>query len=86
MSTPFNTVPAQEVKRRGVAALEDKLRRGPVHVLRRNQPVCVVLSEKAFEDLLTEAAAARLEASRTDMRKGRIRYGSAATLMREVNE
>jgi PHD/YefM family antitoxin component YafN of YafNO toxin-antitoxin module len=86
MSTQLNTVPAQEIKRRGVAAFEDKLRHGPVHVLRRNQPVCVVLSEEAFQELVDEAAAARLAASLADVRKGRVRYGTAAELMREVTK
>lgn len=39
MSTELNLIPAQELKRRGTAGIEERLRRGPVHVLRRNRSV-----------------------------------------------
>jgi len=53
----MRTIAAAELKRRGLAALHGLLRRGPVHVLQRNRPACVVLSPEAYERL--EAAAAK---------------------------
>ncbi len=32
-----NTVTIAEIKRRGMAAIEDGLRRGPLHIVKRNQ-------------------------------------------------
>ncbi len=47
----MNTLPVAELKRRGMAAIEDGLRHGPVHILKRNRPVAVVLSEDAYQQL-----------------------------------
>jgi len=41
-----NSVTAGELKRRGMAAIEEGLRRGPVHIVKRNRPAAVVLSEE----------------------------------------
>jgi len=47
-----NTVTVAEIKRRGMAAIEEGLRRGPVHILKRNKPAAVVLSEEESQRLL----------------------------------
>jgi len=47
----MNTVAAKELKRRGVIALEERLSHGPVHILKNNNPVCVVLSQREFDHL-----------------------------------
>ncbi len=47
----MQTLPAQEVKRRGLAAIEELLPLGPVHILKHNRPACVVLSEQDFARL-----------------------------------
>ena len=47
----MNTVTAAELKRRGMAAIEDGLRRGPVHIVKRNRPAAVVLSEDDYQRL-----------------------------------
>ena len=44
----MNTVSAAEVTRRGMAAIEEALDKGPVHILKRNRPAAVVLTEQAF--------------------------------------
>ena len=41
----MRTLSAREIKRRGVAAIEELLGQGPVHILKNNHPACVVLSE-----------------------------------------
>lgn len=43
-----NTLTVSEIKRRGMAAIEDGLRRGPVHIIKRNKSAAVVLSEEEY--------------------------------------
>lgn len=53
MSTgSVNTIPAAEIKRRGVVALEEGLKKGLLHIIKGNRPICVVLSEKDYAALL----------------------------------
>src|SRR5262245_254812 len=51
----MRTIAATELKRRGLAAVNGLLRKGPVHVLQRNKPACVMLTPHDYERL--EAAA-----------------------------
>ena len=44
----MNVVPAQEIKRRGIAAVDDLIEKGDLHVIRNNQPQYVVLSRRAI--------------------------------------
>jgi len=50
----MHTLPALDVKRRGVAALEEALKKGPVHIIKNNKPACVVLSEKDYAALVKQ--------------------------------
>ena len=43
-----NTVSVAEIKRRGMSAIADSLRRGPVHIIKRNKMAAVVLSESDY--------------------------------------
>lgn len=47
-----NTLTVAEIKRRGMAAIEEGLRRGPVHIVKRNRPTAVVLSEEEYQRLV----------------------------------
>ncbi len=47
----MNTLTVAELKRRGMAAIEDGLRRGPVHIVKRNRAAAVVLSEDDYQRL-----------------------------------
>ena len=47
----MNSLTAAELKRRGMAAIEDGLRRGPVHLMKHNKPSAVVLSEEDYAKL-----------------------------------
>lgn len=49
----MNILPAQEIKRRGVKAIEIALKDGPVHIIKNNSPACVVLTEAQYLDLKT---------------------------------
>jgi len=46
-----NTITAQEIKRRGISAVDEALRKGPVHVIQRNRPRYVILSEEEYARL-----------------------------------
>ena len=47
----MNAIPANELKRHGISAVEHLLANGPVHIIKRNQPICVVLTEDEYEKL-----------------------------------
>jgi len=53
-----NILTAAELKRRGMAAIEEGLLRGPVHIVKRNRPAAVVLSESEYARLLNTPAGA----------------------------
>jgi PHD/YefM family antitoxin component YafN of YafNO toxin-antitoxin module len=80
-----NIVPAQEIKRRGLAAVDELIAHGDLHVIRNNQPQYVVLSEARYQDLIAaeqEAHYARVRASLEDVNAGRVqKFKSAAELL-----
>lgn len=47
----MNALTAAELKRRGMAAIEEGLRRGPVHLVKRNKATAVVVSAKEYARL-----------------------------------
>ena len=81
----MNTIPAQEVKRRGIAAVDELIANGDLHIIRNNQPQYVVLSEQRYQDLIEaqeEAFTARIRASLEDLKAGRVRrFASADELL-----
>jgi PHD/YefM family antitoxin component YafN of YafNO toxin-antitoxin module len=85
----MNALPAQELKRRGIAAVDDLIGKGDVYVIRNNQPQYVVLSEARYRELLDaedEAYTARLRASLADLKAGNVRrFQSAADLLQELD-
>jgi PHD/YefM family antitoxin component YafN of YafNO toxin-antitoxin module len=48
----MNSITAAELKRRGMAAIEEGLRRGPVHLVKRNRLSAVVLSADEYARLV----------------------------------
>ncbi len=80
------TLPAQDVKRRGIGAVDKLLAHEPVHIVKNNRPMYVVLREEDYQMMMEDLALARIEASESDAQAGRIRKGSAADLMKELNE
>ncbi len=79
------TLPAQEVKRRGIGAVDELLNREPVHIVKNNRPMYVVMREDDYEAMMEDLALARVEASDADLRAGRTRRGGADDLMRELD-
>jgi len=83
----MNTIPAQEIKRRGIVAVDGMIAQGDVHVIRNNRPEYVVLTEARYQELLAEAEEAyvsRVKASLEDLKAGRVKRGSAAELIKEL--
>jgi len=52
----MHTIPASEIKRRGIAALDEALKSGPVHIIKNNRPRYVVLSEEDYQALISQPA------------------------------
>lgn len=46
-----NTLTTAELKRRGMAAVEEGLQRGPLTIVKRNKPAAVVLSQHDYQRL-----------------------------------
>ena len=85
----MNIVPAQEIKRRGIAAVDEALVQGPVHIVKNNRPQYVVLTEEHYRELIEaqeEAALARIKASLEDAKAGRVtRHASVDALLRHLD-
>ena len=81
----MNTIPAQELKRRGIAAVDEIITQGDIYVIRNNQPQYVVLSAARYRELLEaaeDAYVARVRASLEDIKMGRSqRFPSAEALL-----
>lgn len=84
----MSSIPAQEIKRRGISAIDEALRDGPVHIIKNNRPYCVVLTEERFQELLEvqrEVAHQNLRASLEDVKAGRVhRYENVDSLMQQL--
>ena len=85
----MNSIPAQEIKRRGMAAVDELIAKGDVHIIRNNQPQYVVLSEERYQELIAEANEAylaRVKASLQDVRKGRVqKFTTAEDLLKALD-
>ena len=82
----MNMIAAQEIKRRGMAAVDHLLDQGPVRIVKNNRPRYVVMSETEFDVMMSDLAEARLAASEADLKAGRVRKGRAANLMAELRK
>jgi PHD/YefM family antitoxin component YafN of YafNO toxin-antitoxin module len=83
----MNTIAAQDIKRRGISAVDDLLANGPVHVIKNNEPGYVVLTEERYLELIEaedEAFNVRIRASLADVKAGRVKRGSAKELIKEL--
>jgi PHD/YefM family antitoxin component YafN of YafNO toxin-antitoxin module len=84
----MNNVPAQEIKRRGISAVDKALQQGPVHIIKNNRPQYVVLSEERYQQMLEAEQSAAVESLRTsleDLKAGRTtRYNNVDSLMQTL--
>jgi PHD/YefM family antitoxin component YafN of YafNO toxin-antitoxin module len=83
----MNTIAAQAIKRKGISAVDEALKEGPVHIIKNNQPQYVVITEARYRELIEaedEAYNARLRKSLEDVKAGRVTRGTAEDLIREL--
>ena len=85
----MNAIAAQEIKRRGIGAVDELLAQGPVHVITHNEPRYVVMDEARYAQMqaaLYEAALARALAVQADIAAGdALRFDSVAALMAAID-
>jgi hypothetical protein len=87
MSTPIQTIAAREIKRRGIGAVDQALKEGPVHIIRNDRPTYVVLDEAQYAELLAaqqEAYVAGVKEALADAVAGRVREVTAEILIDEL--
>jgi PHD/YefM family antitoxin component YafN of YafNO toxin-antitoxin module len=86
---PVRTISAQDIKRRGISAVDDLLREGPVHVIQRKRPRYVILDEAQYEEMLEErheAFIARVKESLAEIEAGQVtRYDTTEELMAAID-
>jgi PHD/YefM family antitoxin component YafN of YafNO toxin-antitoxin module len=80
----LSTIPAREIKRRGISAVDEALQEGPVYVIQNDRPRYVILDEQRYRELLEaeeEAYIARVRASLADADAGRVERITADDLI-----
>jgi PHD/YefM family antitoxin component YafN of YafNO toxin-antitoxin module len=85
----MQTIPAREIKRRGIGAVDPLLDEGPVYVIRHDRPAYVIVTPERFAELVAaedEQYRARVRDSLNDLAAGRVRHGGAADLLAELAE
>lgn len=86
----MNTLAAQEIKRRGIAAVDDLIKEGPVHVIKNNRLQYVVLTEARYQELLEteeESYRERIKLSLADVQAGRVkRFDNVEDLLKRIEE
>ena len=83
----MKTIAAREIKRRGIQAVEDALKEGPVHIIKNDQPTFVVLDEEHYRELVEaqeQAYVAGIKASLQDVKAKRVRHVTAKKLIEEL--
>lgn len=48
----MNTISSSEIKRRGIRAVDELMKNGPVHIIRNNIPDYVVLTEESYKMII----------------------------------
>lgn len=85
----MRTISAQEIKRRGISAVDTLLVEGPVHVITRNEPRYVVMDECRYQELVEgyqEAYVARVLAAKAAAERGEVkRYENVAALLADMD-
>ena len=85
----MRTISAQEIKRRGISAVDDLLEEGPVHVITHNEPRYVVMDECRYQELVeafNEAYIARVLAAKAAAERGEVkRFESVAALLADMD-
>ena len=78
----MNILPAQEIKRRGLAAVDNIIDEGPVHIFKNNLPHYVIITEERYKEFLELEETShleRLKLSLQDVEKGNAHHFKNAT-------
>lgn len=81
------TIPDTEIKLRGLSVVDKALKRGPVHVLKDNEPTYVIMAEEQYRqlsELYRKSYVTRIRRSLKDLKEGRVRRATAQTLIDEL--
>ena len=81
----MRSIPAREIKRRGISAVDEQLKQGPVYVIKNDEPKYVVLTQEQYEDLLEddEPFEERVRASLAEIEDGQVEYKTAEEWIKE---
>ena len=79
------TMPAQVVKRRGMSALNEQLKDGPVWIISNNTPKYVVLFAEDFKRMRHEAFVNGVLESEAEYRAGHFKRGTVEELMADID-
>jgi len=82
----IRTIPASEIKRRGISAVDEMLKEGPVYVIKNNCIQYIIMDRARYEAVLEdqeEATIARVKASREELAAGLGRRMTAEEIIKE---
>lgn len=82
----MRAISAREIKRRGISAVDEAVKEGPVHIIKNDRPSYVVMEEAYYQELLEaqrEAFMAGIRASLEDVKAGRVRRSTSQELIDE---
>jgi len=84
----MNTIPAQEIKRKGISAVDEELKKGPVHIIKNNRPQYVILDESTYDELIKEQENSyllRIQSALEDIKNKKVkRFGSVSDFMKTI--
>lgn len=84
----MNTIPAQEIKRKGISAVDEILKKGAVHIIKNNRPQYVILDESTYDELIKEQENSyllRIQSALEDIKDKNVkRFGSISDFMNTI--
>lgn len=83
----IRTIAASEIKRRGISAVDEMLKEGPVYVIKNNCIQYIIMDRTRYEEVLEdqeEATIARVMASREEIEAGLGRVMTVDEIMGEA--
>ncbi len=83
----MRTIAAREIKRRGISAVDEVIKEGPIHVIKNDEPTYVIMDEAHYRELVEaqrEAFLAGVRESLDDLEAGRVRRSTAQQLIDEL--
>jgi len=87
----MNTISAQEIKRRGISAVDEAIKKNvAVHIIKNNSPQYVVLTETRYRELIeieNETYLERIKNSLLDIQEGRTQsFKNASELLKAIEQ